>query len=182
MSLKSNYLKMRQYFSVGILGILLFVLCAIVFYLLWSFRANSDFIPEFAKEIPNTQSISQKKEPQRTWEQELTEWPKRDFTPAAEQFALHFDADTSELKEKTKYYQLIINKYDIYSLFCLRQVLNSFEVKYFLLRSRESPEIFIDTDENPEIFVNTENGNLIKDIIEELKKYKINTQAREIWL
>ena len=52
------------------------------------------------------------------------------------------------------------------------QILNSFNVKYFLLKSDESPEIFLDTG----------NKNLIEDIIEELKKYKINTEVKEIWL
>lgn len=57
-------------------------------------------------------------------------------------------------------------------MFCLRQTLDSFKVKYFLLKSIESPEIFLDTD----------NQKLIEEIIKELKKYKINTQAKEIWL
>lgn len=102
----------------------------------------------------------------------ISKWPTRDFTPAAEKFTLYFDADTSELKEKNKYYQLIVGKYDIYSMFCLRQTLNSFNVKYFLLKSGHSPEIFLDTG----------NEKLIDDIIKELKKYKINTEVKEIWL
>ncbi|EJI1140973.1 TPA: hypothetical protein RXN02_001823, partial [Campylobacter jejuni] len=44
--------------------------------------------------------------------------------------------------------------------------------KYFLLKSGDSPEIFLDTG----------NEKLIDDIIKELKKYKINTEVKEIWL
>ncbi len=73
----------------------------------------------------------------------ISKMATRDFTPAAEKFTLYFDADTSELKEKNKYYQLIVGKYDIYSMFCLRQTLNSFNVKYFLLKSGDSPEISV---------------------------------------
>lgn len=162
---------MKKYITISILGILLLILLVVVFILLWKFKANSDFIPKFAKEANVNQNI-EKPMQEPTWQEELAKWPTKDFTPAAEQFTLYFDADTSELKEKSKYYQLVVNKYDVYSMFCLRQTLNSFNVKYFLLKSSESPEIFLDTN----------NKNLIDDIIKELKKYKINTEAKEIWL
>ncbi|EMF9852425.1 hypothetical protein V3Y64_001487 [Campylobacter upsaliensis] len=160
---------MKKYALIGILSVLTLILLIVVFVLLWNFKSDSDFFPQFIKENNATKAVLDKT---KTWQQELAMWPVKDFTPAAEQFRLYFDADTSELKEKNKYYQLIINKYDIYSMFCLRQTLDSFKVKYFLLKSIESPEIFLDTD----------NQKLIEEIIIELKKYKINTQAKEIWL
>lgn len=160
---------MKKYALIGILSVLTLLLLIVVFVLLWNFKSDSDFFPQFIKENNTTKAVLNKT---KTWQQELAMWPVKDFTPAAEQFRLYFDADTSELKEKNKYYQLIISKYDIYSMFCLRQTLDSFKVKYFLLKSVESPEIFLDTD----------NQKLIEEIIKELKKYKINTQAKEIWL
>ncbi|MBS4274937.1 hypothetical protein [Campylobacter vulpis] len=160
---------MKKYALIGILSVLTLILLIVVFILLWNFKSDSDFFPQFIKENNATNAVLDKT---KTWQQELAMWPVKDFTPAAEQFRLYFDADTSELKEKNKYYQLIINKYDIYSMFCLRQTLDSFKVKYFLLKSVESPQIFLDTD----------NQKLIEEIINELKKYKINTQAKEIWL
>ncbi|EAK0961923.1 hypothetical protein OUP81_001319 [Campylobacter upsaliensis] len=160
---------MKKYALIGILSVLTLILLIVIFVLLWNFKSDSDFFPQFIKENNTTKAVLDKT---KTWQQELAMWPVKDFTPATEQFRLYFDADTSELKEKNKYYQLIINKYDIYSMFCLRQTLDSFKVKYFLLKSIESPEIFLDTD----------NQKLIEEIIKELKKYKINTQAKEIWL
>ncbi|EOE5691793.1 hypothetical protein ACKJV2_000187 [Campylobacter upsaliensis] len=160
---------MKKYALIGILSVLTLILLIVIFVLLWNFKSDSDFFPQFIKENNTTKAVLDKT---KTWQQELAMWPVKDFTPAAEQFRLYFDADTSELKEKNKYYQLIINRYDIYSMFCLRQTLDSFKVKYFLLKSIESPEIFLDTD----------NQKLIEEIIKELKKYKINTQAKEIWL
>lgn len=162
---------MKKYITISILSILLLILLAVVFILLWQFKANVNFIPQFAKDT-NTQPSIQTQNQDLSWQEELAKWPTRDFTPAAEKFTLYFDADTSELKEKNKYYQLIVGKYDIYSMFCLRQTLNSFNVKYFLLKSDDSPEIFLDTG----------NEKLIDDIIKELKKYKINTEVKEIWL
>ncbi|EAJ0750653.1 hypothetical protein ACAR72_000936 [Campylobacter jejuni] len=162
---------MKKYITISILSILLLILLAVVFTLLWQFKANVNFISQFAKDT-NTQPSIQTQNQDLSWQEELAKWPTRDFTPAAEKFTLYFDADTSELKEKNKYYQLIVGKYDIYSMFCLRQTLNSFNVKYFLLKSGDSPEIFLDTG----------NEKLIDDIIKELKKYKINTEVKEIWL
>ncbi|EAH6444618.1 hypothetical protein GL532_05175 [Campylobacter jejuni] len=162
---------MKKYITISILSILLLILLAVVFTLLWQFKANVNFIPQFAKDT-NTQPSIQTQNQDLSWQEELAKWPTRDFTPAAEKFTLYFDADTSELKEKNKYYQLIVGKYDIYSMFCLRQTLISFNVKYFLLKSGDSPEIFLDTG----------NEKLIDDIIKELKKYKINTEVKEIWL
>ncbi len=162
---------MKKYITISILSILLLILLAVVFTLLWQFKANVNFIPQFAKDT-NTQPSIQTQNQDLSWQEELAKWPTRDFTPAAEKFILYFDADISELKEKNKYYQLIVGKYDIYSMFCLRQTLNSFNVKYFLLQSGDSPEIFLDTG----------NEKLIDDIIKELKKYKINTEVKEIWL
>ncbi|EDO8499766.1 hypothetical protein THJ054_10970 [Campylobacter jejuni] len=162
---------MKKYITISILSILLLILLAVVFTLLWQFKANVNFIPQFAKDT-NTQPSIQTQNQDLSWQEELAKWPIRDFTPAAEKFTLYFDADTSELKEKNKYYQLIVGKYDIYSMFCLRQTLNSFNAKYFLLKSGDSPEIFLDTG----------NEKLIDDIIKELKKYKINTEVKEIWL
>ncbi|ARJ56528.1 hypothetical protein [Campylobacter cuniculorum] len=162
---------MKKYTLVAILSALVLALLVVIFYLLWNFNSHSNTLPQFATDNDTNQSIVID-DKELTWQEELAQWPKRDFIPATEKFSLYFDADTSELKEKNKYFQLIINKYDVYSMFCLRQILNSFNVKYFLLKSDESPEIFLDTG----------NKNLIEDIIEELKKYKINTEVKEIWL
>ncbi|WP_337207536.1 hypothetical protein [Campylobacter molothri] len=162
----------KKYLTVGILSLLLLSLFAVVLILVSKFKANSNFIPEFAHNINIEKENKQKNNENFTWQEELAKWPSKDFTPAAEQFNLYVDVDTSDLKEKSKYYQLIIDKNDIYSVFCLKQTLKSFDVKYFLLKSSDNPEIFLDTD----------NKELIDEIIKELKKYKINTQAKEIWL
>ncbi|MBZ7936198.1 hypothetical protein H2279_06125 [Campylobacter sp. B0100352/1] len=163
---------MKKYLTIGILSILLLSLFVVVLVLISKFKANSDFIPEFAHNVSIEKEGQQKNNEDFTWQEELAKWPSKNFTPAAEQFNLYVDVDTSDLKEKSKYYQLIVDKNDIYSVFCLKQTLKSFDVKYFLLKSSGSPEIFLDTD----------NKELIDEIIKELKKYKISTQAKEIWL
>lgn len=161
---------MIRYFLYGIFFSLIAVLLLITFSLIWGYKSTSAFIPQFIKEPFFVDNI--KKSVNQTWEYEFAKINIKDYTPAVENFSLHFELDISELKEKSKFYQLIINKNSIYSMFCLKQVLNSFDVKYFLLRSGKNQEIFLDTN----------NKNLLENIVKELKKYNISTQVQEIWL
>lgn len=161
---------MKKYTLVGILGALILVLLLVVFYLLWQFHAYSGVLPHFV--VDDTNQSVKIGDKELTWQEELAQWPTANFTPAAESFSLHFDADTSELKEKSRYFQIVINKNDVYSMFCLRRVLDSSGVKYFLLKSGEDPEVFLDTG----------NERVIEGIIEALKRQKISIKVKEIWL
>lgn len=162
----------KKYLTISILSVLFLSLLIVVLILIYKFKANSNFIPEIVHNANIEKDNKQNNNKNFTWQEELAKWPSKNFTPAAEQFNFYIDVDTSDLKEKSKYYQLIIDKNDIYSVFCLKQTLKSFDVKYFLLKSSGSPEIFLDTG----------NKEFIDEIIKELKKYKINAQAKEIWL
>lgn len=161
---------MKKYTLIGTLGTLVCVLLLVVFYLLWRFNTYSGVLPQFVVDDTNQSVKVDGRE--LTWQEELAHWPTVDFTPAAESFSLRFDVDTSEFREKTKYFQLVINRNDVYSMFCLRRVLDSSNVKYFLLKSGENPEIFLDTG----------NKKIIEDITKKLKMYKINTEVKEMWL
>lgn len=74
---------MKKYITISILSILLLILLAVVFTLLWQFKANVNFIPQFAKDT-NTQPSIQTQNQDLSWQEELAKWPTRDFTPAAE--------------------------------------------------------------------------------------------------
>lgn len=162
----------RKYTLIGLLSSFLLILLAVLFILIWEFRKDTDLIPQFIKDEPTENIPLFNPDENLTWQEELAKWPVRNYSPAAEEFNMYFDADTSTLREKKKYFQLIIDENDVYSMFCLRQTLNSFKIKYFLLNSGKSPEIFLDTNDS----------NLLEDIINELKKYQINTQVKEVWL
>lgn len=110
------------------------------------------------------------KEP--SWQERLSGMKPKDYTPAAERFTMVFDIDTSMLRPKSKYYQLIIDKNDMYSLFCLKQTLNTYQIKYALTHTTEVTEIFLETDKQ----------TLIDDIITRLKTYEINAKFEEVWL
>ena len=107
-----------------------------------------------------------------TWQDKFLSIKPKDYSPAVEAFSMLFEVDTSALQEQSKFYQLIIDKNDIYSLFCLKQTLNSFDIKYSIIRNLDGTDIFLDTD----------NKILLEQIQKALLVYDINTQLKEIWL
>ena len=108
----------------------------------------------------------------KAWQDRFLSIKTKNYSPAVENFSMVFDVDTTALQPKSKFYQLIIDKNDIYSVFCLKQTLNSFDVKYSLTRSKDEAEIFLDTD----------NKLILEAIQKALTVYNINTQVKEIWL
>ena len=85
---------------------------------------------------------------------------------------MNFSVDASMFRPKNKYYQLSIDKNDVYSMFCLKQTLNSYQIKYALTHTRESTDIFLETDKQA----------LVDEIIARLKHYEINAKFTEVWL
>ncbi|EOI1815395.1 hypothetical protein ACMGYH_000384, partial [Campylobacter jejuni] len=57
---------MKKYITISILSILLLILLAVVFTLLWQFKANVNFIPQFAKDT-NTQPSIQTQNQDLSW-------------------------------------------------------------------------------------------------------------------
>ena len=57
-------------------------------------------------------------------------------------------------------------------MFALKQILNSYKVKYSLTRTSEVLDIFLDTDKQ----------SLLESIVKNLKQYDINAKFKEVWL
>ncbi len=112
----------------------------------------------------------EEKEP--TWQERLALMSPKNYTPAGERFSMNFSVDASMFRPKNKYYQLSIDKNDVYSMFCLKQTLNSYQIKYALTHTSESTDIFLETDKQA----------LVDEIIARLKHYEINAKFTEVWL
>lgn len=162
---------MKQYSFFAVLASLFVLLVGTLIYV---FTMGGGDLQNFANIEQTDDSIQIRKADSKlpTWQSDLANLNTRDYAPAAEFFTMHFNPDTSALQPKSKYYQLIIDKNDIYSLFCLKQTLNFFEVKYSLTHNGEETEIFLDTD----------NKTLLEEIKKRLLVYDIHTQTKEIWL
>ena len=140
-----------------------------------AFRTSkSTFVPNF--ELPQAEIVeqdeSQQDETPKTWQERFSQREQTDYSPAAERFVMRFEVDTSVLRPKSKYYQLSIDKNNIYSMFALKQILNSYKVKYSLTRTSEVLDIFLDTDKQ----------SLLESIVKNLKQYDINAKFKEVWL
>lgn len=162
---------MRKYIFFAVLA---FLFVALIAALIYVFKANAlvfEGESNILEESESNQSQSTAYTPLE-WQDKLAKLKAKDYAPAAEYFSMVFTPDRSAFVPKSKYYQLLIDKNDIYSLFCLKQTLNFFEVKYSLIHTGEETEIFLDTD----------NKTLLEDIKKRLLVYDIHTEIKEIWL
>lgn len=132
-------------------------------------QANLPFLRSTNEPLAQ-EADNEEKEP--TWQERLALMSPKDYTPAGERFSMVFGVDTSMFRPKSKYYQLIIDKHDVYSMFCLKQTLNSYEIKYALTHTSEGTDIFLETDKQV----------LVDEIITRLKRYEINAKFEEVWL
>ncbi|NDJ27003.1 hypothetical protein DMB95_02800 [Campylobacter sp. MIT 12-8780] len=161
---------MKKYSFFAVLAVLFLGLLVAIFSLFFS---ENDIVPNFDDlQEESKAQVSIQEQNNQTWQDRFANLSPKNYTPAVEQFSMVFTPDTSQYQPKSKFFQLIVDKNDVYSLFCLKQTLNFFKVKYSLTSTGTNTEIFLDTD----------NQNLLKDIQARLKIYDINTQIKEIWL
>lgn len=164
---------MKKYIFFFVLVVLFFGFLGTMAYIVVD-ATKSDIQTNFLAQSPKT-SFEEKQnqdEEKPSWQEKLSLMKPKDYTPATERFSMVFEVDTSIFRSKSKYYQLIIDKNDVYSMFCLKQTLNSYQVKYSLMRTTEATEIFLETDKQA----------LIDEIIARLKYYEINAKFEEVWL
>lgn len=163
---------MKRYAFFSVLLFLFLLLFSSIVYVFYASRLEVPVFQSIFDENTdeNTSQVVLRK--LNTWQDKFLSIKPKDYSPAVETFSMLFDVDTSALQEKSKFYQLIIDKNDIYSLFCLKQTLNSFDIKYSIIRNLDGTDIFLDTD----------NKILLEQIQKALLVYDINTQLKEIWL
>lgn len=97
---------------------------------------------------------------------------KKDYTLFANELYMHFDLKNPDELEKKKFYQILIDKSDPYSLFCVKENINSLKLKFFLLNAKNNTQIFVDSGDISIIYV----------LIENLKAQNIKSKFKEIWL
>ena len=165
---------MKKYIFFFVLVVLFFgFLGSVMYFVINATKADTQANLPFLRNTnePLAQEVDdEEKEP--TWQERLALMSPKDYTPAGERFSMVFGVDTSMFRPKSKYYQLIIDKHDVYSMFCLKQTLNSYEIKYALTHTSEGTDIFLETDKQV----------LIDEIVMRLKRYEINAKFEEVWL
>ena len=150
--------------------VLLFVILGLVgIYLVKFASVNFSQIPE--NNITNEQNITKNTAGSENWINELATIKKKDYVLPVNEIFIEYNRPKIE-KPKITAYELLIDKNDIYSMFCLMQTLRSSEVDFTVVRDGAKSQIFL----------NTQDSRLLQNIILQLRVYDIHSSVREVKL
>ena len=150
--------------------VLLFVILGLVgIYLVKFASVNFSHIPE--NNITNEQNITKNTASSENWINELATIKKKDYVLPVNEIFIEYNRPKIE-KPKITAYELLIDKNDIYSMFCLMQTLRSSEVDFTVVKDGAKSQIFL----------NTQDSKLLQNIILQLRVYDIHSSVREVKL
>ena len=150
--------------------VLLFVILVLVgVYLVKFASVNFSQIPE--NNITNEQNITKSTASSENWINELATIKKKDYVLPVNEIFIEYNRPKIE-KPKITGYELLIDKNDIYSMFCLMQTLRNSEVDFTVVRDGAKSQIFL----------NTQDSRLLQNIILQLRVYDIHSSVREVKL
>ena len=150
--------------------VLLFVILGLVgIYLVKFASVNFSQIPE--NNITNEQNITKNTAGNENWINELATIKKKDYVLPVNEIFIEYNRPKIE-KPKITAYELMIDKNDIYSMFCLMQTLRNSEVDFTVVKDGTKSQIFL----------NTQDSKLLQNIILQLRVYDIHSSVREVKL
>ena len=150
--------------------VLLFVMLGLVGVYLVKF-ASVNFSQTTEKNITSEQNITKNIAGSENWINELATIKKKDYVLPVNEIFIEYSRPKIE-KPKITAYELMIDKNDIYSMFCLMQTLRNSEVDFTVVRDGAKSQIFL----------NTQDSRLLQNIILQLRVYDIHSSVREVKL
>ena len=150
--------------------VLLFVMLGLVGVYLVKF-ASVNFSQTTEKNMTNEQNITKNTDGSENWINELATIKKKDYVLPVNEIFIEYNRPKIE-KPKITAYELMIDKNDIYSMFCLMQTLRNSEVDFTVVRDGAKSQIFL----------NTQDSRLLQNIILQLRVYDIHPSVREVKL
>ena len=150
--------------------VLLFVMLGLVGIYLVKF-ASVNFSQTTEKNITSEQNITKNTAGSENWINELATIKKKDYVLPVNEIFIEYNRPKIE-KPKITAYELMIDKNDIYSMFCLMQTLRNSEVDFTVVRDGAKSQIFL----------NTQDSRLLQNIILRLRVYDIHSSVREVKL
>ena len=150
--------------------VLLFVMLGLVGVYLVKF-ASVNFSQTTEKNITSEQNITKNTAGSENWINELATIKKKDYVLPVNEIFIEYNRPKIE-KPKITAYELLIDKNDIYSMFCLMQTLRNSEVDFTVVRDGAKSQIFL----------NTKDSRLLQNIILQLRVYDIHSSVREVKL
>ena len=150
--------------------VLLFVILGLVGIYLVKF-ASVNFSQTTEKNITSEQNITKNTAGSENWINELATIKKKDYVLPVNEIFIEYNQPKIE-KPKITAYELLIDKNDIYSMFCLMQTLRNSEVDFTVVKDGAKSQIFL----------NTQDSKLLQNIILQLRVYDIHSSVREVKL
>ncbi len=150
--------------------VLLFVILGLVGVYLVKF-ASVNFSQTTEKNITSEQNITKNTAGSENWINELATIKKKNYVLPVNEIFIEYNRPKIE-KPKITAYELMIDKNDIYSMFCLMQTLRNSEVDFTVVRDGAKSQIFL----------NTQDSRLLQNIILQLRVYDIHSSVREVKL
>ena len=150
--------------------VLLFVMLGLFGVYLVKF-ASVNFSQTTEKNITSEQNITKNTAGSENWINELATIKKKDYVLPVNEIFIEYNRPKIE-KPKITAYELLIDKNDIYSMFCLMQTLRNSEVDFTVVRDGAKSQIFL----------NTQDSRLLQNIILQLRVYDIHSSVREVKL
>ena len=150
--------------------VLLFVMLGLVGVYLVKF-ASVNFSQTTEKNMTSEQNITKNTAGSENWINELATIKKKDYVLPVNEIFIEYNRPKIE-KPKITAYELMIDKNDIYSMFCLMQTLRNSEVDFTVVRDGAKSQIFL----------NTQDSRLLQNIILQLRVYDIHSSVREVKL
>ena len=150
--------------------VLLFVMLGLVGVYLVKF-ASVNFSQTTEKNITSEQNITKNIAGSENWINELATIKKKDYVLPVNEIFIEYNRPKIE-KPKITAYELLIDKNDIYSMFCLMQTLRNSEVDFTVVKDGAKSQIFL----------NTQDSRLLQNIILQLRVYDIHSSVREVKL
>ena len=150
--------------------VLLFVILGLVGVYLVKF-ASVNFSQTIEKNITSEQNITKNTAGNENWINELATIKKKDYVLPVNEIFIEYNQPKIE-KPKITAYELLIDKNDIYSMFCLMQTLRNSEVDFTVVKDGAKSQIFL----------NTQDSRLLQNIILQLRVYDIHSSVREVKL
>jgi len=150
--------------------VLLFVMLGLVGIYLVKF-ASVNFSQTTEKNITSEQNITKNTAGSENWINELATIKKKDYVLPVNEIFIEYNRPKIE-KPKITAYELLIDKNDIYSMFCLMQTLRNSEVDFTVVKDGAKSQIFL----------NTQDSKLLQNIILQLRVYDIHSSVREVKL
>jgi hypothetical protein len=120
-------------------------------------------------------SPSQKKSEEvlksRTWSEALASSKDSKFSFPVNELYMQIDLK-KYIPPKVKSYRLVVDRTDRYSLFCIVQTLSQMNLPYVVEKR----------DRVPIIYVGSKTENSLKNVVQKLKDYDIESKIVEVWL